>query len=63
MTAVPLDTLKFARELEEAMSGADLVTKEYPNLRLRDMEQRLTIKMGAMLAAAVALVAALVKPL
>jgi CxxC motif-containing protein (DUF1111 family) len=73
MTAVPFDTLKFARKLEnagfapdqaartsealaEAMEGAELATKS--DLRtesfsikseMREMELRLTIKMGAMI--------------
>jgi hypothetical protein len=47
--------------LAEAMSGADLVTKEHLDNRLRDLEQRLTIKLGAMLAAGIAIVATVVK--
>ena len=39
----------------------DLVTKEDMRHELRDLEQRLIIKLGAMLAFAIGLVAALVK--
>ena len=39
----------------------DLVTKEDMHHELRDLEQRLIIKLGAMLAFAIGLVAALVK--
>ena len=37
------------------------VTKEYFDMRLKDFEYRLTIRLGGMVAASVAIVAALVK--
>ncbi|MSP88158.1 MAG: hypothetical protein EXQ92_05000 [Alphaproteobacteria bacterium] len=52
-----------ATALADAMGGADLVTKEYLDSRLGDLEQRITIKMGSMMVIAVGAVAALVKPL
>lgn len=39
----------------------NLVTKEHLDMRLREMEYRLIIKLGGMMMAAVAVVAALVK--
>lgn len=47
--------------LADAMGGADLVTKEYLDSRLNDLEQRITIKMGSMMVIAIGAVAALVK--
>ncbi len=38
-----------------------LVTKQYLDLRLKEMEARLTIRLGGMMAASIAVVAALVK--
>jgi hypothetical protein len=38
-----------------------LVTKDYLDMRLEDLEYRLTIHLGGMMAASIALVAALVK--
>ena len=37
------------------------VTKEYFDLRLKELEMRLTLRLGAMMAASIAIVAALVK--
>ncbi|MEO5337406.1 MAG: hypothetical protein H7841_11015 [Magnetospirillum sp. WYHS-4] len=52
MTAVPFDTLELARRLrDQVATKADLM----------DLEHRLTIRLGAMQAVLVALVAALVK--
>ena len=56
-----------AEALAEAQSEAfevnlkELVTKEYLDAKLIQLEQRLTIKLGGMMAAAVAVTAALVK--
>jgi hypothetical protein len=70
MTAVPFDTLRLARKLREqagfsaehaeaaaealaeAVGGADLATKA----DLRDLEQRLTVRMGGMLVIAVGII-------
>lgn len=43
------------------LAGRDLVTKEYLDARLTQLEQRLTIKLGALMVGAVGIVAALVK--
>ncbi len=43
------------------VAGRDLVTKEYLDIRLTQLEQRLTIKLGALMAGAIGIVAALVK--
>ncbi len=43
------------------LAGRDLVTKEYLDSRLIQLEQRMTIKLGALMVAAVGSVAALVK--
>jgi len=50
------------------LAGRDLVTKEYLDIRLTQLEQRMTeiehrmtIKLGALMAGAVGIVAALVK--
>ena len=40
-----------SKALSEELSGADLVTKEHLENRLRDLEQRLIIKLGAMIIA------------
>lgn len=45
-----------AAALAEAMSGADLVTKEHLNNRLNDMEQRFTIRVGGMFIVAVGVI-------
>ncbi|MGZ5579220.1 MAG: DUF1640 domain-containing protein [Methylobacter sp.] len=41
----------------------DLVTKENMHHEIRDLEQRLIIKLGTLIAVAIGIVAALVKPL
>ena len=38
-----------------------LVTKDHLNMRLKELEYRLTIKLGAMMAGSIAVMAALVK--
>jgi hypothetical protein len=43
------------------VASRDLVTKEYLDIRLTQLEQRLTIKLGALMAGAIGIVAALVK--
>jgi hypothetical protein len=74
VTAVPFDTLKLARKLEgagfpakqagdtaealaEAMAGAELATKA----DLRDLEQRLTIRLGGMLVVATGVLLAAIR--
>ena len=74
MTAVPFDTLKLADRLQsggftaeqsraaasalaEAMAVAELATKAY----LRDLEQRLTIRLGGMLVVAVGVILAAIR--
>jgi len=70
MTAVPFDTLKFVETLrkagvaeqqaiahKDALSEAAFATKA----DLREMELRLTIKVGAMIATAIVLIAAIGK--
>ena len=74
MTATTFDTHKFVRRLKEAglpemqaeaiadafrdaQGEADLVTK----VDLRELEYRLTIKLGSLIALAIGIVAALVK--
>jgi hypothetical protein len=77
MTTTTFDTLSFARKLQELGFTKDqaegfaqlqreliderLVTKDYLDMRLKDLEYRLTIRLGGMMAASIALVAALVK--
>ena len=77
MTATSFDTLSFARKLQELgftkeqaegfaqlqreLIDERLVTKDYLDMRLKDLEYRLTIRLGAMMAASIAIVAALVK--
>jgi len=39
----------------------DLVSKEYMHHEMRDLEQRLIIKLGALMALSISIVAALVK--
>ena len=69
MTAVPFDTLKAARNLRaagfeegqaqvlvETLSsgiGDDLVTKAYLDIRFDSLEQRMTLKLGGVIVAAV----------
>ena len=43
------------------LAGRDLVTKEYLDARLTQLEQRMTIKLGALMVGTVGIVAALVK--
>jgi len=43
------------------LAGRDLVTKEYFDTQLTQLEQRMTIKLGALMVGAVGIVAALVK--
>ena len=43
------------------LAGRDLATKEYLDARLTQLEQRMTIKLGALMVGAVGIVAALVK--
>jgi hypothetical protein len=74
MTTVPFDTLKLADRLQasgftpeqargaasalaEAVGGADLVTKA----DLRELEQRLTIRLGSMLVIAVGILLAAIR--
>jgi hypothetical protein len=74
--AVPFDTLKLARRLEAAgfaaqqagdMSEAfaealsQLVTKTDLQTAMRDLEQRMTIKLGAMMVVAVGIILAGIK--
>lgn len=77
MSSTTFDTLGYARRLEEAgftrqqaevhanalreVIDERLVTKDYLDARLRELEYRLVIRLGSMMAASVALVAALVK--
>jgi AmiR/NasT family two-component response regulator len=49
MRAAPFDTLKLATALAEAMS--DLVTHDDLKAAVKDLEQKLTIRRGIMLAA------------
>ncbi len=43
------------------LAGRDLVTKEYFDTQLTQLEQRMTIKLGALMVGAVGIVATLVK--
>ncbi|MDR2154300.1 MAG: CCDC90 family protein [Burkholderiaceae bacterium] len=76
MVAIPFDTLKYASTLEAAgvpreqataLSGAleinlkDLATKADLDARLLLLEQRMTIKLGAMLVVALGVFATIVK--
>ena len=73
MAAVPFDMLALARKLEAAGFGAKQVQDTAAALAevlsdqvatkadLRDLEQHLTIKLGAMMAGSIVAVAALVK--
>jgi hypothetical protein len=47
-----------AEALAEAVGGAELVTKSDMTVALRDLEQRLTIKLGGMLVVAVGIIPA-----
>lgn len=76
MSTITFDTLEYTRRLREAGfdekqaeaavrvltdAQSSLASREYLDSRLEALEYRLTIKLGGLLAAAVALVAALVK--
>jgi hypothetical protein len=77
MASATFDTLGYFEKLKAAgmpeeqakvmantmREGIDerLVTKDYLDMRLKDLEYRLTIRLGAMMAASIAIVAALVK--
>ena len=77
MTTTTFDTLSFARKMQELgftkeqaegfaqlqreLIDERLVTRDYLDMRLKDLEYRLTIRLGGMMAASVAIVAALVK--
>ena len=77
MTTTTFDTLSFARkmqalgftkeqsegfaELQRELIYDSLVTKDYLDMRLKNLEYQLTIRLGAMMAASIAIVAALVK--
>ena len=77
MSSTTFDTLSFARKLQELgftkeqaegfaqlqreIIDERLVTKDYLDMRLKDLEYRLTIRLGGMMAASIAIVAALVK--
>ena len=41
--------------------GSEIVTKDYLRAELRDLEQRIMIKLGSMMAASIAVVAVLVR--
>lgn len=63
-----LKAVGFTEEQAEVQSEAiaglvneQLVTKDHLDMRLKELEYRLIIKLGAMIAAAVAIVTALVK--
>jgi len=66
--AKKLEAAGFTREQAEVQANAlrevideRLVTRDYLDTRLKELEYRLTIRLGAMLAASIAIVAALVK--
>ena len=77
MSSTTFDTLGNARRLEEAgftrqqaevqanalreVIDERLVTKDYLDARLRELEYKLVIRLGTMMAASVAIVATLVK--
>ena len=77
MTTITFDTLGYAKKLQElgftreqAEGFAEiqrtiiedrLVTKEHLDIRMKELEYRLTIRLGAMMAASIAIVAALVR--
>jgi hypothetical protein len=77
MSAIYFDTLAYAKKLTKAgftekqaetlaheqsnMIKEDLVTKDVLHRELVDLEQRLTIKMGGMLAVSIAIIAAMIK--
>ena len=66
--AKKLEAAGFTREQAEVQANAlrevideRLVTRDYLDTRLKELEYRLTIRLGAMLAASIAMVAALDK--
>jgi len=76
MSTITFDTLKFANRLEKAGATREYAVAEAQAISevfetgmqdlatkndLREMESRITIKLGSMMAAAVAITAALVK--
>ncbi|MBF0131167.1 MAG: DUF1640 domain-containing protein [Magnetococcales bacterium] len=77
MTTTTFDTLAFSEELRaagvpemqakahakalSAIASEKLVSQEYLDTRLKELEYRLTLRLGGMMAASVAVVAALVK--
>ena len=77
MSSTTFDTLGYARRLEEAgftrqqaevqanalreVIDERLVTKDYLDARLLELEYKLVIRLGTMMAASVAIVATLVK--
>ena len=77
MSSTTFDTLGYARRLEEAgftrqqaevqanalreVIDERLVTKDYLDARLRELEYKRVIRLGTMMAASVAIVATLVK--
>lgn len=55
---------KAAREIAEVIKDtieARLVTKEYLDIRLKELELRLTVRLGTIVAAGIAIIAAIVK--
>ena len=77
MGTMTFDALSFARKMQELgftkeqaegfaqlqreLIDERLATKDFLDMRLKDLEYRLTIRLGAMMAASIAIVAALVK--
>ena len=51
----------FAQIQRELLIDERLVTKDYLDMRLKDLGYRLTIRLGGMMAASIAIVAALVR--
>lgn len=63
MTAagMPLEQAEVLAEEQARLIDERLVTKAYLDERMKELEYRLTIRLGGMMVAAVSLVAALVK--
>lgn len=77
MTTTTFDTLGYSKKLQELGFSREqaegfallqreiiderLVTKEHLDVKLKELEYRLTIRLGTMMAASIAMVAALVK--
>ncbi len=75
--SIPFDTLSYAKRLksvgfteEQAEAQAEalgnivneqLVSREFLDMRLKELEYRITFRLGSMMAASIAIVAALVK--